>query len=44
MTKPMLASRDGWFTAIARLFRRRIEAARVGTNCVDFVHIWWKQR
>jgi len=40
--KPMLASRDGWFTAVALFFRRRVEAARVGTDTCNFVHIWWK--
>lgn len=42
--RPMLAARDGWATWIAHLIGRRVEAARVGTNCVDYVHIWWRER
>ncbi len=40
--KPMLATRDGWAHWIALLLGKRTEAARVGINSVDFVHIWWK--
>lgn len=43
MSKPMLASRDGWATWFAHLFGKRVEAARVGVNTVDFVHIWWRE-
>lgn len=41
--KPMLATRDGWLTAIAHFFHRRVEAARVGTDTCNYVHIFWSQ-